>query len=46
MVDATDLKSVSLYREWGFESLPGHHFVPHSTGAPRSSTRRTSLVPL
>ena len=25
MVDATDLKSVSLYREWGFESLPGHH---------------------
>ena len=25
MVDAADLKSVSLYREWGFESLPGHH---------------------
>ena len=30
MVDATDLKSVSLYREWGFESLPGHHlFLLH-----------------
>ena len=24
MVDAADLKSASLYREWGFESLPGH----------------------
>ena len=24
MVDAADLKSVSLYREWGFESLSGH----------------------
>ena len=24
MVDAADLKSVSLYRECGFESLPGH----------------------
>ncbi len=21
-----DLKSASLYREWGFESLPGHQF--------------------
>jgi hypothetical protein len=26
MVDAADLKSASLYRECGFESLPGHQF--------------------
>jgi len=25
-----DLKFPSLYREWGFESLPGHHyFLPY-----------------
>ena len=28
MADAADLKSVTLYRVCGFDSLPGHHYHP------------------
>ena len=44
MVDAADLKSASLYREWGFESLPGHQFTDCYTWVTTKAEQRPMLA--